>query len=101
MNKELKINGNTVSVSEEKLYKYFLNGETLYYTKDELREYIRDLHEKNDEPLDDDELDLFLEHKIEQLERYNGDPYGNLKNIPEAYEIAHKAAAMGIIYKIH
>jgi hypothetical protein len=98
---ELKINGNTVSVSEEKRYKYFLNGETFYYTKDELREYIRELYEQNNFPLDEDDLDFSVESEIKRLEKYDGDPYGNLKNIPEAYEIAHKAAAMGVISTIH
>jgi hypothetical protein len=98
---ELKINGNTISVSEEKRYKYFLNGETFYYTKDELREYIRELHEKNDDPLSMKTLEFLLEQKIKLLEENDGDLYINLKDFPEAYEVAHKAAAMGIIYKIH
>jgi hypothetical protein len=92
-----KINFNT----EEKRYKYFLNGETFYYTKDELREYIRVLYEKNNFPLDEEELDHAVERKIEHLEKYDGDPYGNLKEFPEAYKVAHKAAAMGIIAFIH
>ncbi|MDR2104145.1 MAG: hypothetical protein LBP51_00140 [Deferribacteraceae bacterium] len=101
MDRELEINGNTVSMGEEKRYKYLLNGKTYYYTKDELREYIRDLYEKNNEPLDEDELDFSLEQEIVRLEKYDGDPYGNLKDVPEAYEVAHKAAAMGVISFIH
>jgi hypothetical protein len=101
MNKELEINGNTVSVGEEKRYKYILNGETFYYTKDELREYIRTVHEKNDEPLSAKTLEFLLERRIKLLEENDGDLFLNLKGIPEVYEIAHKAAAMGIIAKIH
>jgi hypothetical protein len=98
MDKELEINGNTVSVDEEKRYKYFLNGETFYYTKDELREYIKDLYEKN---LGEECSESYVEREIKRLEKYDGNPYGHLKDIPEAYEIAHKAAAMGVISFIH
>jgi hypothetical protein len=101
MNKEIKNTGNTVSVGEEKRWKYILNGETFYYTKDELREYIRDLYEKNNFPLDEDDLDFSVDSEIERLEKYDGDPYGHLKDVPEVYEITHKAAAMGVISFIH
>jgi alpha-L-fucosidase len=93
MDRELNINVNTVPVSEEKRYKYFLNGKTYYYTKDELREYLKDLYWKNNESFDEYDLERY----IEIIKKYDGDPFGNLKNFPEAYKIAHKAIDMGII----
>jgi hypothetical protein len=96
MDRELEINGNTVSVGEEKRYKYFLNGKTYYYTKDELRENLKFFHEKNDDPIDEDDLEFLLESEIELLEKYDGDPFGHLRESPKIYKLVHLATEKNI-----
>jgi hypothetical protein len=56
--------------------KYLLNGETRYYTMEELREYYKNLL-KNNDTYYPDYFEREMELLLQTLEKYDGDPYGN------------------------
>jgi hypothetical protein len=74
--------------------KYVLNGETRYYTKEELREYQRQLSTKNNISCgSEQELDEWIDKLIERLIKYDGDPHGNAPDY--AHDYLHELEAAG------
>jgi hypothetical protein len=82
--------------TEPKKYKYILNGETLYFTREELIEREREINIKNDINLSVNALEKTINQLIKKLEEYNGDPFGDYLGCPELHKRFHKASAKGI-----
>lgn len=76
--------------------KYVLNGETKYYTKEELTEYHKNLL-KNSQIYFEDTFEQELNKLIENLKKYDGDPYGYIPN-GDFYELNHKIETLGKLY---
>jgi hypothetical protein len=86
----------TTESAEPKRYKYILNGETFYFTREELRKREVEKNKKNNLRITDVALEEELEQLIKKLEVYNGDPYGDYVDCPELYERFHKLESKGI-----
>lgn len=80
-------------LNQEDRIKFILNGKTFYYTREELREYFDELYQNSGRPCCGD---LAFERILAKLEKYDGDPYGELENL-EARKQSHEMLAMGII----
>ena len=71
--------------------KYVLNGETKYYTLEELRAYLEEFCRKNDTVL----LEPVFQKILQNLRDYDGDPYGDE---PEHIrKTSHKLEGMGFM----
>jgi hypothetical protein len=81
-----------------KKYKYLLNGEVFYFTREELKDYMERLMVKNKIPYDDTFLESIVDSRIKSILKYNGDPYGDI--VPEGQKEFHKMEAMGILFHI-
>jgi hypothetical protein len=81
---------------EPKKYKYLLNGEVLYFTREELLEREREINIKNDIEFYPEELEEDVERLIERLEEYDGDRFGHYLGCPELHKCFHEADAEGM-----
>jgi hypothetical protein len=81
---------------EPKRYKYILNGETFYFTREELRKREVEINAKNNIFFPDDIVENNIDRLIERLEEYNGDRFGHYAGCPELHQRFHKAEAKGI-----
>jgi predicted RNA-binding protein with PUA domain len=85
--------------AEPQKYKYILNGEVFYFTREELKDYMERLYIKNKIPYDDVILETVVDSRIKKILKYNGDPYGGMIN-QEGRKEAHKMEAEGCIFHI-
>jgi hypothetical protein len=85
------------TASEPKKYKYLLNGEVLYFTREELLERERELNIKNDIEFYPEDLEDDVDQLIEKLVKFDGDPFGDYLGCPELHKRFHEAEARGII----
>ena len=100
MNTEATMRAERYLLPQEEKIKYVLNGKTYYYTREELKEYKKQLYAENGYPFDDEEdLDEYIEMILDRLRKYNGDPYGHLP--PPMSNYLHDIEAAGGIYVIH
>jgi hypothetical protein len=82
---------------EPKKYKYILNGEVLYFTREELLERERELNIKNKVEFSPEYLEVAVEQLIERLEKFDGDPFGYYLGCPELHKLFHEADAEGMM----
>jgi hypothetical protein len=87
--------------TEPKKYKYILNGEVLYFTREELIERERELNIKNNINFSPEGLERDVDRLIIKLNEFGGDPYGHYADCPELHKCFHEAESKGlmIIYR--
>jgi predicted RNA-binding protein with PUA domain len=90
----------TTESIEPKRYKYLLNGETFYFTREELKDYMERLYIKNKIPYDNQFLEAVVDSRIKKILKYDGDPYGGMIS-QEGKKEAHEMEANGYIFHIN
>jgi hypothetical protein len=84
--------------ADSKKYKYLLNGDVLYFTREELSDYMENLLNKNKINYDNTLLEMMVDSRIKKILKYNGDPHGNMSQ--EGRIEAHKMEAEGYLFHI-
>jgi hypothetical protein len=90
----------STAATEPKKYKYILNGEVLYFTREELKDYMERLFIKNAIPHNSISLDTAVDSRIKKILKYDGDPYGGMIS-QEGRKESHEMEADGYIFYIN
>jgi predicted RNA-binding protein with PUA domain len=88
------------TATEPKKYKYILNGEELYFTREELKDYMERLLIKNKIPYNSKTLDIAVDTRIKKIIKYDGDPYGGMIS-QEGRKESHEMEANGYLFYIN